>query len=95
MVEETPKKDKKNKEREKCSANLAHRAVYQEKMTDKKNQPIGELEYCEQNSYRGNKALKTGLFPSVKSLLTVNRIIDGTSNHPLHAKEYCNGTLYC
>ena len=73
-----------------CSANLVHRAVHGEKMTDRKNQLIRALEYCEQNSCRGNKALNTGLFPLVKSLLIMNRILDGTSNHLLYAKEYCS-----
>ena len=43
MVEETPKKDKNNEEREMCSANLVHRAVHGEKMTDRKSQLIRAL----------------------------------------------------
>lgn len=83
-------KKKKDDLRSKCTKNLLHRAVYQDKIDTRRNQLIEALEFCKANNCRGYKALSTGMFPLVKSPITINKILDGKSQHPSRSREYCS-----
>ena len=77
-------------ERAKCTYSLHHRAIYQDKVTSKKQQLIDAVAYCRENKCRGFKAKRSGLFPLIKSHLTINNILDGKSKEPHASREYCS-----
>ena len=76
-------------ERKKCTSGKIHRTVYQERVDRRKEQLDQAVLYCKDNDCRGWKALKTGLFPLVKSPYTVNRYLDGELS-TLTVNEYCS-----
>ena len=77
-------------ERSKCTSNLVRRTVYSEKVSSKKEQLEKAIQYCRENDCKGYQALSTGLFPLVKSPLTINMYLTQKNKSPSEAREYCS-----
>ena len=69
----------------------AHLILFDELFTLRKKEQLEKaIQYCRENDCKGYQALSTGLFPLVKSPLTINMYLTQKNKSPSEAREYCS-----